>query len=104
MSDTAKKQMTRDYALARIARALGVAGYSVEECDALMEWLTAERPAASGQPNRIACGGCGGTGRRPTQHPNEVKSGEESLNGMTEQTAMLVQGICLACRGRGWQT
>lgn len=52
--------ITRDYAISRIARALGCAGYSVEECDAIMRWVEASRPAVGG---RAHCEICNGSGR-----------------------------------------
>ena len=87
-----------DMILARIARALGVAGYSVEECDAIMAWLQKPQPPTGWH---LQCPACQGRGRLQARDPGEVMSGAEQLDGMSEQTAMLVQGICLACRGRG---
>lgn len=92
----------RDYFLTRIARALGCAGYSVEECDAILAWVQVVRPANG--PGRTPCGACGATGRRAPEDPSSVSSGDESINGMQEQTRFLIQGICLACRGRGYST
>lgn len=91
------RKIEREWAMARIARALGVAGYEVEECDAIMEWLATITPAAG---RGARCRACDGTGRRPVAG-GSVISGQEQLDGLTEQTAMLVQGICIACKGSG---
>lgn len=94
---SAKPNQNRDYFLARIARALGVAGYSTEECDAIMVWAQEiERPSAGGR----RCGACNGSGQRPAVREMTL-SAAESMDGMSEQTAFLIQGICLACRGQG---
>ena len=88
----------RDYFLARIARALGCAGYTVDECDAIMTWVQAAHPAGDASA-MIACGACLGSGRRAPLSPVQVISAEEQMSGMAEDTRFLVQGICLACRG-----
>ena len=83
----------RDYCLARISRSLGCAGYSVDESDAIMKWVETSHPSG------VSCRGCDGTGRRPGIE--YVPSSHELRFGLVEHMAFLVQGICLACRGRG---
>ena len=96
---SARPADNRDYFLARIARALGCAGYSVEECDAILAWVQEAKPAGG----HGECRACGGTGRREGQDPSSVTSGAEAMDGMEEETRLLIQGICLACRGKGVQ-
>ncbi len=90
---SAKPTPDREMILARIARALGCAGYSVEECDAIMGWVQAAHPA---NPNRIPCRPCGSSGRAAAVEPDFFASDEDK--------GMLSQGVCLACRGRGFNT
>ncbi len=95
---SAKPTPDREMILARIARALGCAGYSVEECDAIMGWVQAAHPAVG---RGASCAACGGRGRVPPVPPDDILSG---LNGAEEETLLAIQGICLACRGRGFIT
>lgn len=97
------KPLERDMALGRIARALGCAGYSPEECDALMAWIQEARPASGRTPGH-PCLACSQTGRRPPVPAASVTSGAELMDGLEEQSRFLIQGICLACRGRGFTT
>ena len=91
---SAKPATNRDYFLARIARALGCAGYSVEECDAIMAWVQETKPAGR------TCAACGGRGRVPVPVVGPMLlSALDSVPG--DQVAMFLQGICLACRGDG---
>ena len=99
---SAKPTPNRDYFLARIARALGCAGYSVEECYAIMAWAQIAHPAMA--DGRIPCRACEASGHVEAMEAGIVASAEEHARGMTEQTRFLVQGICLACRGRGFTT
>ena len=92
---SAKPATNRDYFLARIARALGCAGYSVEECDAIMAWVQDSKPAGT-----RTCAACGGHGRLPEPDVGPMLlSALDSVPG--DQVAMFLQGICLACRGDG---
>ena len=100
---SAKPTHDRDYFLARIARALGCAGYAVEECDAIMAWVHGAHPAHRGN-GQFECRACRGSGRQAAHDEGAVASGREQLDGMDTETRFLVQGICLACRGRGFTT
>ena len=83
--------------LARIARALGCAGYSMEECDAIMAWVGGSKQVA-GPGSR--CAACDAQGRQEALDvsmwiPQDVLAADDN-------TRFLIQGICLACRGRGF--
>ena len=92
---SAKPATNRDYFLARIARALGCAGYSVEECDAIMAWVQEAKPAGT-----RTCAACGGRGRVPALEVGPMLlSALDMVPG--NEVAMVLQGICLACRGDG---
>ncbi len=78
---SAKPSHDREWFLARIALALGRALFDVEEADAIMAWVQAERPPQTG---RVRCAACDGSGRRPPES--------------------FIQGVCLACHGKGFQT
>lgn len=86
----------RQYVIARIALALGVAGYTQDECVELMTWVSG-LPAKS----ESACVACEGAGRHGLQ-PDTVRRLVEHIGvGDHLTTAMFRQGICLACRGTG---
>lgn len=89
----------RDWALARIARALGCAGYDTLECDAIMAWLSSSQPIRGSR-----CEACRGGGRQAVQSAYAVVGLVEESDGLTEETRFMLQGICLACRGRGFIT
>lgn len=94
---SANPTVDRDWALARIALALGRSGFDVAECDAIMAWLQATQQCA-------ACNGRGRSPQAPTQGTLPDFLARFDVAQLSEDDHFLAQGICLACRGRGFTT